>query len=283
MGAWFHCAPPTSTPFLAAVYQGSIATLDRRNRRESIVMSLPRISRRRRRWLNATLPPSVKRWVDAQDPFYLLADSADVIQRSVDIIRSRERLVAAKDKLFCDLGFNNRTVFDRFYAALGADFRCCGLELQQSLHAAAIADAARYAHNPVEFVHAAAATRDGSIAIALDGKEDSYHPNDGSTTVVGIARDKSRLGSAPCVDLAKFLLDRSTESTRIVLKMDVEGAEYELLPHLLASPVMDRLDLVLCEFHWRRFPFPERVSRLMQTNALQSDYATRGCLLLSWR
>ncbi|MDX2274703.1 MAG: FkbM family methyltransferase [Hyphomonadaceae bacterium] len=248
-------------------------------------MSLPRISRRRRRWLNEALPPTVKHWVTAQDPFYLLAEHNDVIDRSIEIIRERAAIKAAPDRLFCDLGFNNRRVFDRFYDALGLEFRWCGLELQPALHAAALNDAARYRENPVDFVHAAATTRDGSIDIALDGKDDGYHPNDGSTTVLAIARDKSpaRRLTVPGVDLAQFLLSRSTPQTRIVVKMDVEGAEYELLPHLLESSVMERLDLVLCEFHWRRFPAPGNVSRLFQTEAMIAAYRARGCLLLSWR
>lgn len=247
-----------------------------------MVAALPRISRRRRAWLGRTLSQGARRWVEAQDPFYLLAEQNAVIDRSIEIIRARP-VMAAQDRLFCDLGFNNRRVFDRFYDALGADFRWCGLELQERLHREAAAETARYTKAPVEFVHAAAATRDGTIEIALDGKDDGYHPNDGSTTMVGIARDKSRLATAPCVDLAKFLLDRSTPDTRIVLKMDVEGAEYDLLPHLLTSPVMQRLDLVLCEFHWRRFPFPEKVGRLFDTGAMVSRYQDHGTLLLSWR
>ena len=248
-------------------------------------MSLPRISRRRRAALNETLPDALKTWVSNRDPFYLLAEPAQVIDRSIEIIRERPELWTAQDRLFCDLGFNNRKVFDRFYAALKPDFRWCGLELQDKLYAEAAAAAAEYAENPVEFLHAAACTFDGEIEIALDGQDDGYHPNDGSTTMLKLARDQSaaRRRKAPAVDLARYLLDKSTPATRIVIKMDVEGAEYDLLPHLLKHPVMDRIDLILCEFHWRRFPFPESISKLFQTMKLVDQYRDRGSLLLSWR
>jgi FkbM family methyltransferase len=235
--------------------------------------------------LNEALPAPAKHWVERQDPFYLLAEQAAIIDRSIDLIRARPSLAAAGDRLFCDLGFNNRKVFDRFYAGLGADYRWVGIELQEALHKTAVSERARYTAGPVEFVHAAAGTRDGLTEIALDGAEDTYHPNDGSTAVVAIARNKSpsRRMMAPCVDLAAFLLDRSTPQTRIVIKMDVEGSEYDLLPHLLSSPVMTRIDLVLCEFHWRRFPFPGNIRRLFETTDMIARYRGRDSLLLSWR
>lgn len=248
-------------------------------------MSLPRISRRRRTWLKQTLPEAWKHWVEGQDPFYLLAEPSDIIDRSVALIRARKGLAGTGDKLFCDLGFNNRLVFNRFYGALGPDFRWCGLELQRPLYLSALADFALYAENPVDFGYAAAATRDGEIEMALDGKDDGYHPNDGSTTVLSIARDQSsaRRMKVPCVDLARYLADHSSPDTRIVLKMDVEGAEYDLLPNLLESPVMDRLEMVFCEFHWRRFPWPGNISRLFLTEEMIGKFAKRGCSLLSWR
>ena len=89
-------------------------------------MSLPRISRRRRAALNETLPDALKTWVSNRDPFYLLAEPAQVIDRSIEIIRERPELWTAEDRLFCDLGFNNRKVFDRFYAALKPDCRRSG-------------------------------------------------------------------------------------------------------------------------------------------------------------
>lgn len=248
-------------------------------------MSLPRISRRRRRWLNANLPTAAKTWVEQRDPFYLIAESPDIIARSVDIARARPRLQTAKDRAFFDLGFNNRRVFNQFYDALGADYRWFGFEIQEALHAAAIADTARYSAAPVTFVHGAAAETDGVISIALEGKADGHYTYDGSTTVASLVRDKAHAlrAEAPSYDLAKFIEANTSADTAVVIKMDIEGGEYALLPHLLDSAIAPRIDLIFCEFHWRRFPIQERVARLMQTQQLIAQYRERGTLLLSWR
>ncbi len=48
-------------------------------------------------------------------------------------------------------------------------------------------------------------------------------------------------------DIAAWI--RILPEARIVLKVDVEGAEYVLLPHLIAHGLMDRFSHVLVEWH----------------------------------
>ena len=52
-------------------------------------------------------------------------------------------------------------------------------------------------------------------------------------------------------DLASWI--RALPDTNIVLKMDVEGAEYVLLPHLIEQGLMDRFSRVLVEWHEGRY------------------------------
>jgi hypothetical protein len=51
----------------------------------------------------------------------------------------------------------------------------------------------------------------------------------------------------PCFDLARFINERYSEE--IVLKMDAEGSEYDLLPHLIATGADERLKLLWIEWH----------------------------------
>lgn len=59
----------------------------------------------------------------------------------------------------------------------------------------------------------------------------------------------------PCVDLARFIHKQPTEA-EIILKMDCEGSEYELLEHLMAKGVDERLSLAWIEWHPRGVPDP---------------------------
>ena len=51
----------------------------------------------------------------------------------------------------------------------------------------------------------------------------------------------------PCFDLAKFV--KCLGRDEIVLKLDVEGAEYQLLGHLIRTGADKRLDRILVEWH----------------------------------
>jgi FkbM family methyltransferase len=69
---------------------------------------------------------------------------------------------------------------------------------------------------------------------------DSNHPD-----VVASNREKI---TVPCVDMADLLEQFSKEDT-IVVKMDIEGAEYDLLVHLIARRVLFLIDYLAIEYH----------------------------------
>lgn len=54
--------------------------------------------------------------------------------------------------------------------------------------------------------------------------------------------------SRPSIDIARFILELSPDE-EIVLKMDAEGSEYDLLPHLVANDADLRLKLLWIEWH----------------------------------
>lgn len=79
----------------------------------------------------------------------------------------------------------------------------------------------------------AAWTHNGEVGLSLQG--DCTHVD---------LDEKQR---AKAFDLAAWI--RTLPQARIVLKVDVEGAEYVLLPHLIDQGLMDRFSHVLVEWH----------------------------------
>lgn len=49
-----------------------------------------------------------------------------------------------------------------------------------------------------------------------------------------------------CFDLAEFLFDLPE---KVVLKLDCEGCEYELIPHLIETGAIGKVELLLVEWH----------------------------------
>jgi FkbM family methyltransferase len=102
---------------------------------------------------------------------------------------------------------------------------------------------------------AAAWTFDGHIDLFESGK------NAASTVVLGKverngwpAINYAAPGRVPCFDFSAWLLRTFTLQDDVTVKMDVEGAEYDLLEHMLESRAILLVRRLFCEWHQDRYP-----------------------------
>ena len=58
------------------------------------------------------------------------------------------------------------------------------------------------------------------------------------------------------IDFSDWLARTINRDDYVVCKMDVEGAEFDVLEHLLEARQMDLIDVLLVEWHVSRFPKP---------------------------
>lgn len=86
-----------------------------------------------------------------------------------------------------------------------------------------------------------------------DGTVNFYQCQDGkvSSSIIGTKRT-GRLSNIPisvnCIDLAKLILNIKNASN-IILKIDIEGGEYDLLEHMLKTNVFEYIHELYIEFH----------------------------------
>jgi len=52
-----------------------------------------------------------------------------------------------------------------------------------------------------------------------------------------------------CIDLAKWVEENKIEGAHTILKIDIEGAEYDVIPHLIENNVHDLVDEWFIEWH----------------------------------
>lgn len=57
-----------------------------------------------------------------------------------------------------------------------------------------------------------------------------------------------------CVDFADWLRRHTIDSDRVILKLDIEGAEVPVLRHLLDTGMIGRIAELYCEFHLETLP-----------------------------
>lgn len=78
-----------------------------------------------------------------------------------------------------------------------------------------------------------------------------------------------RVTEVRCINLSDFI--RSLGKQVRLLKLDIEGAEIEVINSLIDTGTIDRIDLTVVETHERQKPF-----LLEKTNALRDRIAERG-------
>lgn len=120
---------------------------------------------------------------------------------------------------------------------------------------------------PTQLVPKAAYTYDGEISFTIDPVD-----FDGSTVMEGKRVDvdgnvpdaECPVMTVPCVDLSAFVREASGRYDRIVLKLDVEGAEYDILEKMLADGTIEHIEKLYCEFHDQKMPMePGRHERVV--------------------
>lgn len=79
-----------------------------------------------------------------------------------------------------------------------------------------------------------------------------------------------------CIDIADFIfsISRPYKSTHLVMKLDVEGAEYDIIPHMLANGTFNYIDEFYIEWHnWRagRCDKPYNVHRYKSSEDLKFE------------
>ena len=112
-------------------------------------------------------------------------------------------------------------------------------------------------HDIILFNGTVVTTYDGFIKFYLDNENTKIHPMHGSSineNHFDVVRSNKQFELKPCIDFAR-LLKQYDENDFIVVKMDVEGAEFDLLIHLIKENALKLIDVFIVEYHDFLSPF----------------------------
>jgi FkbM family methyltransferase len=79
-------------------------------------------------------------------------------------------------------------------------------------------------------------------------------------------------------DVAKLIMENYTKDDFIIIKMDVEGSEYDIVPYFMKVGVLEYIDEFACE--WHKYMEPADAKGI--TGYLQYIMTTAGVKLLDW-
>lgn len=133
---------------------------------------------------------------------------------------------------------------------------------------------ARFKSQPrISIVDAAAAAADGTAQfyLGMDSDQSSTLLTD-KKHVPNWRVDYSRAETVRTVDFAQWLAANTKPGDKIIVKMDIEGAEYDVLEKLIRSGLLRRIRKLKVEWHVDRYPAQvtqERHDRIKEEVARQ--------------
>jgi len=101
----------------------------------------------------------------------------------------------------------------------------------------------------VEVINAAVWKEDGEMRFFMGDQDISSSVMENKVTG-NLSHENSNI--VPCINLARWLEENTRAEDNVTLKIDIEGAEYDVLDKLSSNPVLKRLDNILVEWHENR-------------------------------
>lgn len=111
----------------------------------------------------------------------------------------------------------------------------------------------------------------------------------GLTESGSIYKEKTSGGLSPTryidvntIDIAEFIKNNFTKDDYIIMKLNVEGAEYDILPHMLKEGILDWIDEWYIQWHWNKIKLNktvhDKVSSLVKWNPWLAMHNDKKCL-----
>jgi FkbM family methyltransferase len=137
----------------------------------------------------------------------------------------------------------------------------------------------------------AVSDHDGTITVNLETP-----PNEGDTgmgsSVISLdkwnpwgLRDRNHFQNqreVHCFSLSKFIRENFSKEDNIVIKMDIEGSEYDTLEKMIEEGTIEYVNSLTTEWHARFFTNKEEIE-LREQNLLNKLQTYDGLKLESWR
>lgn len=107
-----------------------------------------------------------------------------------------------------------------------------------------------YDNVPTTLIKAAAFSRNEKRTFIIDDVNLVGSTLISSKRMKSMSSDKCRKIRVACIRLSKFIETLAKTYDKIILKLDVEGAEYDILDDLIKNNQIQNIDKLYAEFHW---------------------------------
>lgn len=137
-----------------------------------------------------------------------------------------------------------------------------------------------FADDPrVECIQAAAGTAEGKARLYRERPlpDGRFYDGCGDSLCADKRNvDLSDYEEVRVADFPSFLLAHTQPEDRVILKVDIEGAEYELLEALLRTGALDRVTRLFCEWHGDKRGLPPEQHAALVARLQQAGFPITG-------
>jgi FkbM family methyltransferase len=209
---------------------------------------------------------------------------------AAEVLRLIESDPGSKRGLFVDCGSNlgqGLTYFSKFFPATHFDYVLIepNPNCIETLESVIVP---QYPQEQIRVVSAAAATDNGH-ALLYGLTEDSRGAlSDGASIVkchnsTMYEADDSSACTIETFSFSEFLFRESKERPAVVVKMDIETAEYDVLPDMLSTGAASLVTLLFVEFHSRYMTEPDRTRHRQMEQDLMKEFDSTPARLRLWK
>lgn len=140
----------------------------------------------------------------------------------------------------------------------------------------------RFRHLDITVYHAAVSNEEGTIKFNVQSSSDRNGGSSRSGTgssIMSLDEWKCKGGDfveeveVPRINLSEWMLLNLKPEDYVILKMDIEGAEYDVLEKIISADALNLIDRVYIEWHSHMFSNPEKykIREQIIMNAFQSN------------
>ena len=181
-------------------------------------------------------------------------------QNSADLFLSQIINKTSKSDLIIDVGANVGE-FSKLFFGIGCEI----VAIEPNLNAYKKLSELSTKYKKIKPLNAAACTFNGEASLFLheNAREDNLYYSTGSSLLSNKTNvDSNNFEKVCAIDLSEFIKNQRRPIR--LLKIDIEGYEVELIPHLINNSALDYISFLLVETHEKKNPFLRAKTDLMK-------------------
>ena len=180
--------------------------------------------------------------------------------------------------IILDLGFNTGSVYDVISKNLNFD-KYHGFEMQRDLVTAVNSKSLP----KLTLHHAAVVGSDITYTHYYEPKSWSQENfKDGATIVENKINSKGSTIQTPAIRLTRWITENIASDKTVVLKIDIEGAEYEVLEDLAESAAVNQIHTIAVEWHCRKFGVENEAQYVARKNQIKIKLWQHNIQVIYW-